>query len=68
MKAFEKWYNELPIREDFTLGTQAKYKKGWRAALKEVLEQLNVIYDGDFENSDIVEWIKKELGDKDDQS
>ena len=35
----------------------------WRAALEEMLTQLNNIYDGDFENSEIVKWIKQELGD-----
>lgn len=45
MKAFEKWYTELPIREDaedFSLETQAKYKKGWKAALAWVLEELKI--------------------------
>lgn len=43
MTAFDKWYDELPMREDaedFTLGTQAKYKKGWQAALGWILEEL----------------------------
>jgi len=41
MKKFEKWYNELPMREDaidFTIPTYEDYKKGWRAALEWRLE------------------------------
>ena len=36
-------------------------KMGWQAALEEVLKQLNNIYNGDFENSDIVKYIEEEL-------
>ena len=40
MEEFEKWYNELPMREDaedFTISTYKKYRKGWVAALKWML-------------------------------
>lgn len=45
MKAFWKWYGELPMREDaedFSLDTQAKYKKGWKAAFELMLEWLEI--------------------------
>ena len=60
MKEFEKWYNELPMREDvedFTLATQAKYKKGWRAALELVFGWL----DYSTEHEEIKDKICKEL-------
>lgn len=41
-----------------------KWEDAWRAALEEVLKQLNNIYNGDFENSEIVSWIKEELEDE----
>lgn len=46
MTEFEKWYNELPIREDaedFTLETQAKYRKGWEAAIKNAFEEGGIV-------------------------
>ena len=70
MKQFDKWYEKEVGSIDFP-GIKEFYearKKTWRAALEEVLTQLNNIYDGDFENSDIVKWIKQELGDQNDQS
>lgn len=41
MKMFEKWYNELSMREDevdFTIPTYESYKRGWKAALEWTLE------------------------------
>ena len=69
MSLFKTWENkagcDTPIEvcelvEDCSACTQLK-KEGWKAALEEVLKQLDIIYDGDFENSDIVKWIEKEL-------
>lgn len=59
MKNFKKWWNNLLCsnNENFRIVAESS----WRAAMKEVLKQLNNIYDGDFENSEIVSWIKKEL-------
>jgi len=68
MKEFEKWdkrqrINDLRIFDIPVVNSNQKERyKGWKAALEEVLKQLNDIYDGDFENSEIVKWIKKELG------
>jgi len=66
MKAFKKWYTELPMREDvedFTITTQTKYRKGWRAALEEVLKQANL--PSSVDKVDIMNWIEKELGEDD---
>ena len=43
MKKFEKWYCELPIREDaedFTISTYKLYKKAWKAALEWAADQI----------------------------
>lgn len=60
---FEKW-----VRDNWdTLKKINPYpysnllRAGYIAALEEVLKQLDIIYGGDFENSEIVKWIKKEL-------
>ena len=65
MEQFKKWLKENSRKTGYLYDETAERerRKGWQAALKEVLIQLNNIYDGDFENSDIVEWIKSELGD-----
>lgn len=71
MKAYKKWYDEkikpyLPISKHGP-GTgiaevfQEAREETWRAALEEVLKRLNDIYNGDFENSEIVKWIEEEL-------
>ena len=59
MKEFEEWWGNSGCHVWDLRGCKAAY----RAALEEVLKQLNDIYNGDFENSDIVKWIKNELGD-----
>jgi len=60
MEQFEKWLRHAK-HANFTWEEDAK--DAWRAALKEVLKQLNDIYSSDFENSEIVKWIEQELGD-----
>ena len=67
MKQFGKWYGKLPMREDakdFTLATQTKYKKGWRAALEWIHEYM-VEQEPDTPYFDYVllNKIEKELGD-----
>ena len=42
-------------------GPLAVFKIGWRAALRWVLKDLEETYNNDFENSQIVQHIKKEL-------
>ena len=74
MKAHNEWLHETlsgEVAKKFELETAnvttideiilTISETAWRGALEEVLTQLNNIYDGDFENSDIVKWIKKEL-------
>jgi len=65
MKAFRKWLvNTLDkankVHELHKPVLYVKEEIVWRAAMEEVLTQLDRIYDGDFD-SDIVEWIKTEL-------
>jgi len=36
----------------------------WKAALRLVMDELDKIYDDDFEDSDIVKRIKEELGEE----
>ncbi|KKM80777.1 hypothetical protein LCGC14_1336420 [marine sediment metagenome] len=60
MKAFEEWYILLPIKEDAedqSLETQAKYKKGWEAALKWVLSEI-------YEHREVMDVIEEELEEK----
>lgn len=61
MKAFEEW-SKTPNGYAERGSDYAEGEAAWQAALEEVLTQLNNIYNGDFENSDIVKWINKELG------
>ena len=65
IEKFNKWWMKnsykVPLKCSFDL--YPEFQDCWRAALEETLKQLNDIYGGDFENSDIVKWIKKELGD-----
>ncbi len=66
MKAFEEWYNELPIKEDAedqSLETQAKYKKGWEAALRWVMKIGMHYYGNDFltDMGDLSKPIRDEL-------
>ena len=69
MKEFEKWWGNFDCSIIDCKGIGCNdvckeiRKETWRVALKEILKQLNIIYSGDFENSDIVKWIKQELGD-----
>ena len=64
MKQFEKWYGELPIREDaedFTLETQAKYRKGWIAALEWTLSnETSICYSLPVVLVDLIEKEMKE--------
>ena len=60
MKEFEKWYRELPMREDaedFTILTCEKYEKGWKAALEWVRDNLVI-------DSSANEIINQELGEE----
>lgn len=61
MKAFEEWYIELSTREeDCSLETQAKYKKGWEAALRWIHEyHCRGSWD---DGSDLQTAIREELG------
>ncbi len=70
MKNFDKWFNKKQSPEEILKVSACITSENlidmiaetaWRAALEEVLKQLNNIYDGDFENSEIVKWIKKEI-------
>ena len=67
MEQFEKFFTEImvPRIKANTLIYEGTFEKDcertWRTALEKVLTQLNSIYGGDFENSDIVKWIKSEL-------
>ncbi|KKN71269.1 hypothetical protein LCGC14_0423120 [marine sediment metagenome] len=69
MKNFSEWWDKhRASRSSHTCQSARRENLGmladeeiWRAALKKVLKQLDIIYSGDFENSDIVKWIKEEL-------
>lgn len=61
MKEFKKWLQKEKIKYPYRLPDEIDCGMGWSAALKQILKQLDIIYSGDFENSDIVKWIKKEL-------
>ncbi|KKN69778.1 hypothetical protein LCGC14_0437240 [marine sediment metagenome] len=59
MEQFEKWYIELPMREDaedFSFDTQEKYKKGWRAALKWAMTLANC--GGEIAHDELEEELK----------
>jgi len=57
MEQFEKWNDSLPVLEKRYQSLERK--KGWRAALEEILKQLKQpIY-----SADIMAWIEKELRD-----
>lgn len=71
MQAFEEWLENdarkvLPITaEDYHLITiEDAAEKAWRASLEWTLNRINYHYDDEFENSDIVKDIKKELKDE----
>ena len=61
MKAQKDWYAKYIKKAGYNRSAKHYTEDGWRAGLEEVLTQLNNIYDGDFENSEIVEWIEGEL-------
>ncbi len=68
MKEFEKWYNELPMREDaidFTIPTYEDYKKGWRAALECLQSRIKFGVTVAYSDADVLmiirKFIKKEL-------
>lgn len=61
MKEFEKWYNELSMREDaidFTIPTYENYKKGWKVALEWVLREI----EKHGINHEFVMLLEEELG------
>ena len=57
MKAFRKWYNRTIRPYIHNPKDKELYEAGWRAALEEVLKQVET------SNSDgsVVVWINKEL-------
>ena len=61
MKEFKKWFQKEKIKYIYRPINEIDCGMGWKVALEEVLKQLNDIYSGDFENSDIVKWIEQEL-------
>lgn len=63
MEQFKKWQKTFYKNHQGIHHFDPTCKIGWRAALEEVLKHLDHFYGGDFENSEIVEWIKRELGD-----
>lgn len=58
MNAFKNWLHKYTHGE--LVSQRYELADAWRAALAEVLKQLDTIYGGDFENSDIVKWIEEE--------
>ena len=66
MRTFKEWFIEdgmskawisLYIKQIL----ERMARRAWIGALKSVLKSLEEIYDGDFENSEIVKDIEKEL-------
>ncbi|GAI21611.1 unnamed protein product [marine sediment metagenome] len=64
MTEFEKYWKKLEPKfyPDSAANDKDKVRWGWEAALEWVLKNLDKIYNGDFENSEIMNTIKKELG------
>ena len=64
MKAFGKWVEKLfktEGEEDFSLNTQAKYKKGWKAALEWIYKEAKQLEKQPESPMDAYDLIKQEL-------